>query len=237
MRSRWKSGRLAAPEVASLEAVEGWVWNAKSVQIQDMQAASAATFKQRVALLKHFVGEHGRLPRDKECHRGVPLGSWCSMQRFHYKRGQLGEDAVEEMEEVEGWIWNLRDRRNECLKAATQETFQSRLPLLARFVKEHGRVPKQCEEYRGVKLGWWADSQRKRYRRGTLSGEEARALESVDGWTWDPLQALREQKRQERERKESEIAEKVRNRGGVGAGEAVSLSLSLEPGYLGFFRL
>lgn len=208
MRSRWKAQKLSAEEVEALDSVDGWVWNAKSVQITEMHQASQATFLQRAALLREFVAEQGRIPRDKEVFRGVPLGSWCSMQRFHYKRGQLADDAVAAMESIDGWVWNLRDKRNEVLKAATQETFQTRLPLLAEFARAHGRGPKQCEEYLGVKLGWWADSQRKRYRRGTLAPEEVEALEAIPFWTWDPLGALREHRRTERERRDQEIAEK-----------------------------
>ena len=38
--------------------------------------------------------------------------------------------------------------------------------------------------YRGVKLRAWLDSQRNRYRRGTLVEGQVEALESIEGWWW-----------------------------------------------------
>jgi len=44
-------------------------------------------------------------------------------------------------------------------------------------------VPR-ATEYRGVKLRGWLDSQRNRYQRGTLSPEQVKALEAIEGWWW-----------------------------------------------------
>lgn len=36
------------------------------------------------------------------------------------RSGQLTDEFIAEMEEMPEWVWNLRDKRNEVLKQATQ---------------------------------------------------------------------------------------------------------------------
>ncbi|MGI9585483.1 MAG: helicase associated domain-containing protein, partial [Acidimicrobiia bacterium] len=64
-------------------------------------------------------------------------------------------------------------------------SFEQRLELLRQWVEEHGssHVPRRTV-YRGAKLRSWMDSQRQRYRDGTLTQDQIDALEAIPGWWW-----------------------------------------------------
>ncbi len=64
-------------------------------------------------------------------------------------------------------------------------SFGQRLELLKDWIAEHGtiHVPRHTI-YKGAKLRSWMDSQRLRYRDGTLTDEQIAVLEALPGWWW-----------------------------------------------------
>ena len=64
-------------------------------------------------------------------------------------------------------------------------SFEHMFGMLEQWVAEHGhaRVPK-AERVGDVKLGYWVQSLRLRYRKGNLSGERVQRLEALSGWSW-----------------------------------------------------
>ena len=62
--------------------------------------------------------------------------------------------------------------------------FNTQLVLLGAFVAEYGRLPTRGESYRDLKIGYWANDQRKYKNKGTLAPERVAALEAVPGWVW-----------------------------------------------------
>jgi hypothetical protein len=64
-------------------------------------------------------------------------------------------------------------------------SFDERLGLLQQWVEEHSssHVPRRTV-YRGAKLRSWMDSQRQRYRDGTLTDNQIQSLEAIPGWWW-----------------------------------------------------
>ena len=140
---------MAPERIAALEAVPGWIWEA------------ADTWPDSLALLVAFVAEHGRLPTQSESYRGVKIGKWIHTQRTD--RSTLSPDRVAALEAVPGWVWAERT-------AAPVTPWPDWLALLGAFVAEHGRLPRQSESYRGVKIGSWIANQRST-RRDKLSPE------------------------------------------------------------------
>ena len=57
---------------------------------------------------------------------------------------------------------------------------------LCRYVETHGkaRIPPRAT-FEGFKLGIWVANQRT--RRSRLNGDQQQRLESLPGWSWDPL--------------------------------------------------
>ena len=164
---RANRGTLSPERVAALEAVPGWVWAERT-------AAPVTPWPDWLALLSAFVTEYGRLPAQKESYRGVKIGNWISTQRTN--RGKLSPERVAALEAVPGWVWAERT-------AAPVTPWPDWLALLGAFVTEHGRLPRQSESYRGVKIGSWINDQRG--NRGKLSPERVAALEAVPGWVWE----------------------------------------------------
>jgi superfamily II DNA or RNA helicase len=133
-----------------------------------------------LGLLQAFVAEFGRLPKQAESYRGVKLGEWCYKQRVNYRKGILAAERIAALEGVSGWKWVV----SEAHVGDPAARWAMMLSLLQAFVAEFGRVPRQAEQYRGVKLGKWCGRQRENYRKGKLSAEQVAALEALPVWKW-----------------------------------------------------
>uniref|UniRef100_A0A383VYY7 Helicase-associated domain-containing protein n=1 Tax=Tetradesmus obliquus TaxID=3088 RepID=A0A383VYY7_TETOB len=68
---------------------------------------------------------------------------------------------------------------------------KARLHALYRFVMDNGRLPKVHEQQEGVAVGFWAEQCRQQHQQQQLDHDLAAALQSVQGWDWQPqTQAL-----------------------------------------------
>ena len=117
--------------------------------------------------------------RDKHGHCNVPtndpeqlkLGRWVSVQRYKRKVGELSNDRVVRLDDLE-FVWSARD-------AAWQEMFRK----LVAYVDEHQTVhiPERCPEYQ--KLASWVHSQRHRRNQGRLDSSRIKQLDKI-GFNW-----------------------------------------------------
>ena len=125
--------------------------------------------------MHQFVAEHG--------HSNVPfpymvgeynLRSWVATQRGLYKRGELSEERVRELEELPGWVWDILEdnwtRHYEGLKKFAEREGHARTPQ--RYIEE------------GLKLGQWVVVQRR--NRDEMTPERRELLQALPGWSWDP---------------------------------------------------
>lgn len=139
---------------------------------------SGAAWYGALALLGAYVRAYGRLPQARTEYGGVALGAWVAAQRHARQAFVLRPAHIAELEGVPGWSWRVRSVWGEALA------------LLHEYVQEHGRVPSRSARFRGVRLGAWAEAQRKLWRTGGRGMNPARAaaLEAVPGWSWAPGQ-------------------------------------------------
>jgi len=170
-RGLYTKGQLTDDRRDKLESLPGWSWDVLSDK-----------WDLWIGLMHQFVTEHG--------HAKVPvpymvgeynLRSWVATQRGLYRRGELSEERIRELEALPGWSWDLlADRWNEYYDAV--KAFATRLG--------HARVPSGYVENR-LPLGQWVAVQRQLYRqqrpRGEMSPERAALLEALPGWSWDPF--------------------------------------------------
>ena len=79
-------------------------------------------------------------------------------------------------------------RRRQRSSRSPPGTFAERLAMVGEHVGRYGhaRVAMQYR-LRDFSLGQWVNRQRRKHRQGRLTPEQARALEKLPGWTWDPL--------------------------------------------------
>jgi hypothetical protein len=118
----------------------------------------------------------------KEGHMRVPqgyvygklnLGTWVNNLR--QDKENLPRERIKRLDEI-GFIWN-----------PTTEQWQSYIRALVNFSRREGhvRVPEGHEES-GLKLFIWIYNIRTRLKKGRLSPEQIKELDSL-GFAWDPL--------------------------------------------------
>ncbi len=109
---------------------------------------------------------------------GIKLGSWVSVQRKNKSKNLLSQDRIACLEALSGWSWDL-------ITEQWEEAFEH----LQFYVKLHGnaRVRSGHVTSDGFKLGSWVSFQRKNQYQNLLSQDRVERLESLPGWSWDPI--------------------------------------------------
>ena len=166
-RKAYKNGKLSSDHIQEFKKVKGWIWD-----------LIEWGFQEGMKKLKKYVkkNHHARVPDGYTDESGFNLGNWVSNRRKDYKNGQLSSDRIQQLESVEGWIWD-----------PIEWGFQEGMKKLKKYVKKnhHARVPDGYTDESGFNLGYWVARQRKDYKKGKLSSDRIQQLETVDGWIWD----------------------------------------------------
>lgn len=104
---------------------------------------------------------------------GYRLGNWQNSQRVFCKKGKLSADRIKRLEEI-GFVWRI-------LKERFEEGFKETLL----YIKNTGNpnAPSTYKTMKGYQLGSWQSTQRKKYKKGTLSSERIKRLENI-GFKW-----------------------------------------------------
>ena len=116
--------------------------------------------------VKKYFDENGSLDGIREYSESA--GMWLVKQRQKYRAGQLTEAQIEKLESV-GMQWELEDRWSANYEAAREYFLENgNLDIPARYV-----LPS------GVQLGKWCQSERSKYKKGTLPPERRKLLEDI----------------------------------------------------------
>jgi len=190
---RQQSARLLSKityeRVSILNSMPWWSWD-------PFEAAWQSTFE-----VLDYVKRPGKMP-----HQGQPsLGSWVSEQRIASRAGQaclneetgkcknvsnyIDQESGDQLESIPGWSWD-----------PVEANWEANYRILVKFVAKHNRFP----IIRHSTLGMWLNSQRQAYKawKTGLNGgrekykgvtnymdeERADRLESIPGWSWDPVE-------------------------------------------------
>jgi hypothetical protein len=82
-RNAWDRGKLSAEQIARLEALPGWTWDAFDTK-----------FENGYAHMREYVDSHGEIPRGRsKAADGYPLGNWRSNQLIACSKGKLSAIA------------------------------------------------------------------------------------------------------------------------------------------------
>jgi superfamily II DNA or RNA helicase len=158
-------GSLPPERQKLLEGIPGWSWD-----------AIASRWETIFGLLQDYVAEHGssQVPSSHVVDN-YKLGSWVSNQRAFRKKGKLSPERQGLLENLPGWTWE-----------PTTTSWDRAYDLMAEYVREHGTVvvPKSYAAVAGFDLAAWANNQRTRYTKGTLTVGRLRRLEELPGWVW-----------------------------------------------------
>jgi len=171
VRMRWrkvgygKNTPLDSDQIARLEAI-GMQWEG-SVQRQ---------WNERFQEAERYFRMNGNLRMPKQYEQnGIKLWVWLNNQHRKAKQGQLNARQLQKLGEI-GFFENMpRDRswENNYLEAK-------------RYYEAVGNVeiPHDYLSEDGLWLGRWIQEQRRRLRRGTLTTEQIKRLDSI-GMRWD----------------------------------------------------
>ncbi len=211
-RAACKRGTLPGEQVSQLEALPGWLWNAR-------KDPWPAHFER----LQAHLAQHGNIPRTGA------VGDWVARQRRAHANGGLSSERAGLLEALPGWSWETtmwhRSFREyaahleEAERAPARETPLYRWACRQRNLYAAGKLTaaqiSQLEglpgwtwnrreeswqqQYRQVantlaaggayprsdsSLGIWIEGQRRAYRQGWLSEQRANLLASLPGWRW-----------------------------------------------------
>jgi hypothetical protein len=136
------------------------------------------TWNEAFNLLSKFVERRGNalVPVSYTTWDGFKLGNWVSHQRASYKRGILSKERRKKLEELHGWVWDVKEAR-----------WWESLKNLYIYVDQYttSLVPKRYIAKDGFALGNWVVAQRVAYKHGKLSQEQQQALTELPDWTWE----------------------------------------------------
>ncbi len=120
--------------------------------------------------LIEYKEREGRWPQAAE----GKLGNWCNTQRIARKKGTLSEDYISQLDRI-GFEWEVQDSR-----------WMNCFEELKAFISVEHRCPKRGEN----KLNTWCNTQRQARKKGLLSNERIRLLDSIGFWWEQDLDSL-----------------------------------------------
>ena len=145
-----------------------------------------------VTHLHRFAAVHGTSNAGEgDVVDGFEIGTWVASRRADYRRGRLSAERIARLEsEFPDWQWLPQD---EAFAAA----FETGLSHLRRYVAAHGtsQVP-QRDVIDGFPIGIWVATRRADYRKGRLSAERIRRIETeFPDWRWTVRPAATDSRR------------------------------------------
>ena len=132
-----------------------------------------ARFMYMAELLKTFIKENKRVPKQLEVYRGEKIGRWLANQKVLYCIGKLSKNREKILKSINSEILINQ-------KVINGRHFKYMLSLLHDFILSEGRLPKTNEEYSDERLGKWLSNQKTFYKMGKLYNERKEALEAID---------------------------------------------------------
>lgn len=163
-RRQRRNGQMPLERFEALNAVPGWRWESTGRNRDwEQWRQSAEAFYANAG-----PGEH---PSKVE----QPLRAWVTRQRVQRRNGRLSDVKAAALDNIDGWAWNRNEVEQQRWLLRFEQFRQHQLTHPSVHPPEPGAVRR------------WVLSQRQQYQQGTLSTERIGMLETVDGWTWDPL--------------------------------------------------
>ena len=112
--------------------------------------------------LVEFKQKYNRFPLGTEDYDGLKLGQWCKNQRALYRQGNLSEEQIKKLEDID-FPWDL----NELSWFSAYEEVKKIAERLGKFPAKKDMPPE---------LASWVQAQRSKFRSGILEEERAQLL-------------------------------------------------------------
>ena len=119
-------------------------------------------------ILKDFINEFNRLPKNSESFKDIKIGSWLNEQKARYNKGKLDKERQELLESI-GVIFKSDD----------DIKWDEKFKILKEFISIYKRMPSSTESFKDIKIGSWLECQKMKYTKGKLLQEKQELLESI----------------------------------------------------------
>lgn len=117
------------------------------------------------------------------------LGQWYADMRQSYRKGCLSDEKLLEIREINPDFPNfpVKEKKPEPPKEKKKVYFDEAVELFLEYRKEYNtqNIQKR-KEYKGYKLGIWANQMRAKRKQGILPAEQIERLNEID-FDWNPL--------------------------------------------------
>jgi hypothetical protein len=173
-RKHFKKGKLSEIRIELLNNIEGWKW----VDSENRAEIISRTFEESLDnWIEQFV-KLGRNPNGRSKNNDEKrAGTWQSLTRTYFKKGNLSELRIELLNNTEGWKWVGSE--------IIIRTFEESLDNWKEHFVRLGKYPKQRSEDDNKKRArTWQSNTRKYYKKDKLSEEQIELLNNTEGWKW-----------------------------------------------------
>ena len=155
---------LSTERIKLLESLKGWSW-----------VALTDRWTEAFEKLKTYTVKTGaaRPTTEYNSKDGFALGSWVGTQRSN--KASLSTERMKLLESLKGWSWD-----------PNTDKWTEGFEILKAYATDNGCVncPKRYH-INGFALGSWVGTQRT--NKDSLTPERKGLLESLNGWSWDPI--------------------------------------------------
>lgn len=185
-RHEWRTGTLSGPREARLRELDP-EWHRARIRERATEKPPSRprrrrddAWERRVLDLKRYHEAQGHCAIPARWSEDPGLALWVVRQRVLRKRGALSGERVDRLDAL-GFLWS-GDLRKRSLE---ERRWSERCDQLSRYVAAHDHCSVALEDRAWPGLAAWIFRQRNAYRRGTLSDDRVRVLETLK-FVWNP---------------------------------------------------
>lgn len=164
---RLNRSSLTTYQSSILNSTDVWYWESSEVQFMD-----------RYVPILLWVLDNKKMPtRNKATDIESSHSDWCLYQRQKYKKQSkaLTEFLIGKLKIIPGWFWSYKNFQSH------DESFDE----VIQWVVEHGDLPhKNQNDPIELKLARWCENQRRCKKKGSLSDDKIKQLETIPYWYW-----------------------------------------------------
>lgn len=124
--------------------------------------------------LKEFRKEHGHCNVPAKYSKDPELGRWVARTRYQMKIGKLTSEEISRLDKI-GFVWSRDD-----------QIWNDMFRMLKEFRKKQGHCDVPRTWKKSQRLSNWVHRQRSRKKKGLLSAERVKLLESID-FNWEAM--------------------------------------------------
>ena len=164
-RQLFRQNQLSEEQISLLSQLPSWSWD----------PLGDDWWEKYDALKSYVKNSDGEFPPNV---RGsTDLGTWVVKQRERYWKQWTSKEQIALLEEIPGWRWN-----------PLEENWNASFEILKIYVHREGHARPPATHSEGeYQLGIWVSKQRDRHKKNRVLAHQIVLLESLPGWSWDPL--------------------------------------------------